>query len=64
MSLPIFWLAAALSAVAALTPRFFVKAVYQRWFPTDIQIAYEAEVQSSRRTRKPAFWRSKGTGTV
>ena len=38
-----YWLDLLLIIVAALGPRFVVKFVHQHFFPSDIQIAYEAQ---------------------
>ncbi|GJP62217.1 hypothetical protein CLOP_g19305 [Closterium sp. NIES-67] len=48
-----FWLDVLLMVVLAVLPRFCVKVVYQKWWPTDIQIAYEHEcVHMDRRRNK------------
>ena len=38
-----YWLDLVLIVVAALGPRFVAKYAIQRFFPSDIQIAYEAQ---------------------
>ncbi|XP_021767131.1 phospholipid-transporting ATPase 1-like isoform X1 [Chenopodium quinoa] len=46
---PTYWLTIALILVVALLPRFLCKAVYQMFWPSDIQIAREAEITSKRK---------------
>ncbi|XP_056684438.1 phospholipid-transporting ATPase 1 [Spinacia oleracea] len=46
---PTYWLTIALILVVALLPRFLCKAVFQMFWPSDIQIAREAEIMKRRK---------------
>ncbi|KAI4365548.1 hypothetical protein MLD38_021525 [Melastoma candidum] len=50
---PTYWLTIVLIIVIALLPRFLVKIVCQTFWPSDIQIAREAEILSKRPTGLP-----------
>lgn len=43
---PTYWIAILLITVVALLPRFVLKVVHQIFWPSDIQIAREAEILS------------------
>lgn len=45
---PTYWLTIALILIVALLPHFLCKAVYQMFWPSDIQIAREAEIMRKR----------------
>lgn len=51
---PTYWITISLITVLALLPRFLLKVVQQRFWPTDIQIAREAEI-----LRRPNHLRTK-----
>lgn len=46
---PTYWLTIVLIITIGLLPRFLCKVVYQMFWPSDIQIAREAEVMSKRK---------------
>ncbi|KAI4341884.1 hypothetical protein MLD38_026556 [Melastoma candidum] len=50
---PPYWLTIILITIIALLPRFLVKIVYQRFWPSDIQIAREAEILLERPVSLP-----------
>ncbi|CAK9144451.1 unnamed protein product [Ilex paraguariensis] len=45
---PTYWLSILLITVLALLPRFFFKVMHQTFWPSDIQIAREAEIMRKR----------------
>lgn len=49
---PTYWLTILLIIVVALLPRYLFKVVNQRFWPSDIQIAREAEVLRKRKGRE------------
>lgn len=48
MKSPTYWLTILLITVIALLPRFLFKAIHQFYWPSDIQIAREAEILRKR----------------
>ncbi|KAG6603532.1 Phospholipid-transporting ATPase 1, partial [Cucurbita argyrosperma subsp. sororia] len=50
---PTYWLSILLIIVVALLPRYLFKVVHQRFWPSDIQIAREAEVLRKRKDGFP-----------
>ncbi|KAH8505874.1 hypothetical protein H0E87_012901 [Populus deltoides] len=57
--LPTYWLTIFLIIVSALLPRFLLKLVHHHFWPSDIQIAREAEILG----RGPDYWGSKPVGS-
>ncbi|KAM7467897.1 hypothetical protein LguiB_015459 [Lonicera macranthoides] len=47
---PTYWLSILLITVLAMLPRFFFKVIHQTFWPSDIQIAREAEILRKRRS--------------
>jgi phospholipid-transporting ATPase len=47
---PSYWLSILLITVVGMLPRFIFKVVHQRFWPSDIQIAREAEILRKRRS--------------
>ncbi|KAJ6922656.1 phospholipid-transporting ATPase 1-like isoform X1 [Populus alba x Populus x berolinensis] len=56
---PTYWLTIFLIIVSALLPRFLLKLVHHHFWPSDIQIAREAEIMG----RGPDYWVSKPVGS-
>lgn len=57
---PTYWLTILLIIIVALLPRFFCKVLYQIIWPSDIQIAREAEAQRKRSNFEPKPGRDSG----
>lgn len=48
-----FWLCLLVIIIAAVTPRFSIKFLYQHYSPCDVQIAREAEKYGNPRMSSP-----------